>query len=138
MLIILFGLLIMGAFGLLGYKSDLGNRGDYFGQKEDGISAEVNDLRSQPEIIAGYRDNMTNLLGTLDRVDDYQEILARANAGFLDIYVPNDMRDLHLRALLDIKRFEEGSAVSAVELKDFIKTRVEELLRKNNELDLRQ
>ena len=134
LLLVLLGLVLTGAAFLLGYKSDWGGLGDYLGNKEKWISAEVKILRPQTEIIAEYRDTMTKLLGIIDSTTGYKEILESAEARFFDIYVPNDIRDLHLRAFLDIKKIAAGPAASEEELKLLLKPIIEELLQKNNEL----
>lgn len=132
--LVLLGFLLVGVFLLIGDKVDFSRRNDYLGKK-DNISATVKRLRGQKDIVREYRENMTKLLATVAAADDYSAILAAAEAGFLDIYVPNDLREFHLRALLDIREASQPDT-DPLWLKSIIQSKIEELLAKNNELEL--
>ncbi len=93
---------------------------DFYSEKYDAEASEkvqpISDsavdeskvLRSQEEISEEYRQNIGELLETLQIMEgSSEEIFSKAEAGFFDILVPTDLRDLHIQTLLKIQKMED-------------------------------
>ncbi len=107
-------------------------------QGENVKTEEARPARTQAEIIPEYNRNMKQLLETIQAMEGTkEEIFSRAEAGFFNIYVPNDLKDLHIQTLLEIQKLADKPKESADAgvVKERLSSLLNNLLEKNESLN---
>ena len=98
---------------------------------DENAGAEVKILRSQEEIAVSYKGSMERLSGRLEEAKDKGEIVSIVSSGFFDIYVPTDLRDLHLQKMLEAFKLMERADLTGEETKEKIILIIKELIKEN-------
>jgi len=106
---------VIAAAGVLLYLLFNNKKGEDFSKKStpkeqviNGSTVKTKVLKSQEEIWPEYKENIGKLLETIEVMEgDSEAILQKTEAGFLNIFVPNDLREMHINTLLEIQTIDQ-------------------------------
>ena len=99
----------------------------------DNLTPALKPARTQEEIWTEYAKNINRLLVMVNNSEESAEIiLGKVGAGFFDIFVPTEKKDLHIQTLLKIQKLKsDGSIDSREKMREYMVPLLSALLERN-------
>ncbi len=97
-------------------------------------NAEVKILRSQEEITASYKEYMNRLIERLQKAESREDVVGISQNMFFDVYVPTDLKDMHVQKMLETNKLIEDITLDAEQLKEKLIYIINELLAENQKI----
>lgn len=131
--LIFVSVLVLAVF--LGYRlKDYKRASNSDQEAKSTADTEITELRSQEEISNSYKQNMDRAINRLGVLENREEIVSVSQSSFFDIYVPTDLKDMHLQKMLEVRRLVEQADLSNDELKEKVIGIFNELLIENQKI----
>lgn len=128
-------LVILALAFFVGYSlGDYGNTDKDNQETTSQTGLEVKILRTQEEIATSYKGSMERAIDRLNKAGSREDVVSVSENMFFDIYVPTDLRDMHVEKLLEANKLLEDTSLNKEGLKEKLIYIINELLAENQKI----